>query len=101
MFFLGLHRYLIDYVDSNVFQFLFIDQPSIPYYVGNAEVNSNDEDKLKDAFRVINAFMDYVVNSKKKTSKSFLLNMLLKVIGKVKMDFLILRHVTSFWMVKR
>lgn len=64
-FFLGLHRYLIDYVDSNVFQFLFIDQPSIPYYVGNAEVNSNDEDKLKDAFRVINDFMDYVVNSKK------------------------------------
>ena len=27
-FFLGLHKYLIDYVDSGVFQFLFIDQPS-------------------------------------------------------------------------
>lgn len=64
-FFLGLHKYLIDYVDSGVFQFLFIDQPSIPYYVGNAEVNSNDEVKLKDAFRVVNDFMDYVVNVKK------------------------------------
>ena len=65
-FFLGFHKYLIDNVDSGVFQFLFIDQPSIPYYVGNVEVNSNDEEKLKDAFRVINEFMDYVVNVKKK-----------------------------------
>lgn len=65
-FFLGFHKYLIDHVNSGVFQFLFIDQPSIPYYVGNAEVNSNDEVKLKDAFRVINDFMDYVVKCKKK-----------------------------------
>lgn len=65
-FFLGFHKYLIDHIDSGVFQFLFIDQPSIPYYVGNAEVNSNDEEKLKDAFRVINDFMEYVVNVKKK-----------------------------------
>ena len=48
--------------NKNDFQFLFIDQPSIPYYVGNAEVNSNDEDKLKDAFRVINDFMEYLAD---------------------------------------
>lgn len=64
-FFLGFHKYLIDHVTSPIFQFLFIDQPSIPYYVGNEEVNSNDEKKLKDAFRAINDFMDYVVWHKK------------------------------------
>jgi hypothetical protein len=63
-FFLGLHKYYADYDTSKVAQFLFIDQPSIPYYVGADEIKTTDKDKLADAFKAINCFEDYLVKEK-------------------------------------
>ena len=60
-FFMGLHRYLVNQPSENVGQFLFIDQPSIPYYNGENNVKTTDEAKLKDAFSAINDFMKYVI----------------------------------------
>lgn len=65
-FFLGLHKYYADYDTSKIAQFLFIDQPSIPYYVGADEIKTTDKDKLADAFKAINSFEDYLVKEKDK-----------------------------------
>lgn len=64
-FFLGLHRYLAEMPSDHIAQFLFIDQPSIPYYSGVETVKTTDEAKLKDAFAAINRFMTFVVGEKK------------------------------------
>lgn len=64
-FFLGLHRYFFENTPSQIGQFLFIDQPSIPYYAGSENVKTTDKDKLLDAFKTINAFMHYVIKDKK------------------------------------
>lgn len=50
-------------------QFLFIDQPSIPYYAGSENVKTTDKEKLLDAFAGINRFMKYVTEEKKSSSK--------------------------------
>lgn len=65
-FFLGLHNMLVEDQNDNVVNFLFIDQPSVPYYGGHSMSNTNnisidDEKKLKDAFKLINKFMEEVV----------------------------------------
>lgn len=65
-FFLGLHKYYADYDTSKIAQFLFIDQPSIPYYVGADEIKTTDKEKLADAFKTINSFEDYLVKEKGK-----------------------------------
>lgn len=65
-FFLGLHKYYADYDTSKIAQFLFVDQPSIPYYVGAGEIKTTDKDKLSDAFRSINAFLEYMVNERRR-----------------------------------
>lgn len=64
-FFLGLHRYFFENAPSQIGQFLFIDQPSIPYYAGSENVKTTDKDKLLDAFKTINNFMHYVIKNKK------------------------------------
>lgn len=64
-FFLGLHTYMVDNDNPYIGRFLFIDQPSIPYYTGKNDVQSNDETKLKDAFKAINDFMIKIVEDKK------------------------------------
>lgn len=67
-FYLGMHQYLSSQEHSIVPNFLFIDQPSIPYYgnnrsrearaAGDLKVHvKDDEGKLKEAFRLINSFM--------------------------------------------
>lgn len=56
-FFLGLHRFLTNNPSQYVGQFLFIDQPSIPYYESSENTKSTDKLKLMDAFKVINTFM--------------------------------------------
>ena len=72
-FYLGLHQYLSSQVNSIVPNFLFIDQPSIPYYGnkrshiqqtdGDLKIHvKDDESKLKEAFRLINSFMRQNVN---------------------------------------
>jgi len=63
-FFLGLHRYFLDNISSQVGQFLFIDQPSIPYYAGSDDVKTTDKDKLLDAFKSIDLFMHHVIKEK-------------------------------------
>ena len=66
-FFLGLHQYLNSLERSYVPSFLFIDQPSIPYYGNNGRqrqeagdltlTKTDDRSRLKEAFRLINSFM--------------------------------------------
>ena len=55
-FFLGLHNFLLDNPCEQVGNFLFIDQPSVPYYENSDNDKSNDKTKLLDVFRVINEF---------------------------------------------
>ena len=63
---MGLHRYFFEKIKNcHVAQFLFIDQPSIPYYAGSEMVKTTDKEKLMDAFQSINNFMKYVVEEKK------------------------------------
>ena len=65
-FFLGIHRYFFENLTvRHIGQFLFIDQPSIPYYAGSENVKTTDKNKLLDAFKCINDFMKYVVEEKK------------------------------------
>ncbi|MCJ0830538.1 DUF3732 domain-containing protein [Acinetobacter sp. NIPH1876] len=59
-FFLGLHKHILSREDRFVLNFLFIDQPSIPYYYGGRESN-DDKNKLIDAFKLLNTFMDEVL----------------------------------------
>lgn len=68
-FFLGLHDFLLQQNNAFVPNFLFIDQPSIPYYADKTKHNENiqndDEKKLRDAFCLMNRFMDTIVGLKK------------------------------------
>lgn len=64
-FFLGIHRYLAQHPNQHIGQFLFIDQPSIPYYSGGKEVKTTDEAKLKDAFASINTFMENAIREQR------------------------------------
>lgn len=68
-FFLGLHDFLLQQNNAFVPNFLFIDQPSIPYYADKTKYNENiqndDEKKLRDAFCLMNRFMDTIVGLKK------------------------------------
>lgn len=67
-FFLGLHQYLNGLKNTFVPSFLFIDQPSIPYYGNNGRhrqeagdltlVKTDDRSRLEEAFRLINSFME-------------------------------------------
>lgn len=59
-FFLGLHDMLMSDSENHVLNFLFIDQPSIPYYGDlqeNDDVSNEDKTKLKSAFSLIDYFM--------------------------------------------
>ena len=58
-FFLGLHEHCISIGHKYVPQFLFIDQPSIPF-----NDTKDDRKKLLDAFRLLNSFVDYIINQK-------------------------------------
>lgn len=75
-FYLGLHQYLSGMDKSIVPSFMFIDQPSIPYYGNNRRreiqepgdltiPNKDDESKLKEAFRLINSFMNQNVSEER------------------------------------
>lgn len=68
-FYLGLHEHMITVGQEHVPAFLFIDQPSIPYYSGG---NNNDESKLLDAFSLINSFIDHITTIKKNSFQVFM-----------------------------
>ena len=55
--FLGLHRHFHSLPENFSIPFLFIDQPSIPYYAGSENVNNDDKEKLSDAFRLLDNFI--------------------------------------------
>ena len=56
-FFLGMHNFLLDNPCDQIANFLFIDQPSVPYYENTDDSKSNDRAKLMDVFRVIDEFV--------------------------------------------
>lgn len=64
-FYLGLHDFLLQQNNSFVPNFLFIDQPSIPYYAdkdkNKGNILNDDEKKLQEAFYLLNHFMDTIV----------------------------------------
>lgn len=62
-FFLGLHRSIIAHQSKQVGSFLFIDQPSIPYYADKNTLDSDDKKQLTKAFRLLNDFMKEVVGN--------------------------------------
>lgn len=70
--FLGLHEHMINIAQKHVPQFLFIDQPSIPYYAGDKKKGNDDEEKLVDAFRLLNSFVDYIIKTKKESFQIFM-----------------------------
>jgi hypothetical protein len=64
-FYLGLHEHMISVGQEYVPQFLFIDQPSKPYYSGDDINGNNDKAKLNDAFSLLNDFVEYILTVKK------------------------------------
>lgn len=72
-FYLGLHEHMIEENPEHVPQFLFIDQPSIPYFTGRDENKGNDDDeKLIDAFSLLNSFIEYIVFENKNQFQIFM-----------------------------
>ncbi len=72
-FYLGLHEHMITVGQEHVPQFLFIDQPSIPYYSGNdASIGNDDKSKLLDAFSLLNSFIDFITIVKKDSFQIFM-----------------------------
>lgn len=71
--YLGLHEHIITVNPEHVPQFLFIDQPSIPYYAGSSDLQGNDDrSKLVDAFTLLNSFIDFIVREKKNHFQIFM-----------------------------
>jgi DNA-binding FrmR family transcriptional regulator len=66
-FYLGLHEHMITVGQEHVPQFLFIDQPSKPYYSDDDKNGNSDKSKLLDAFSLLNDFISYI-NKEKKSS---------------------------------
>ncbi|MDQ0477474.1 DUF3732 domain-containing protein [Chryseobacterium sp. MDT2-18] len=60
--YLGLHEHVLNIEQDHIPEFLFIDQPSTPYYEGK----NDDKTKLIDAFKLLNSFVDYIKVEKKK-----------------------------------
>ncbi|SFB27819.1 DUF3732 domain-containing protein [Algoriphagus aquimarinus] len=60
--YLGLHEHVLNIEQDHIPEFLFIDQPSTPYYEGK----NDDKAKLLDAFKLLNSFVGYINDEKKK-----------------------------------
>ena len=60
--YLGLHEHVLNIEQDHIPEFLFIDQPSTPYYEGK----NDDKTKLIDAFTLLNSFVDYIRMQKNK-----------------------------------
>lgn len=66
--YLGLHEHVLNIGENQIPKFLFIDQPSTPYYEGN----NDDKTKLIDAFTLLNSFVDYITVEKKNDFQIFM-----------------------------
>ncbi|RZK12157.1 MAG: DUF3732 domain-containing protein [Flavobacterium sp.] len=71
-FYLGLHEHMISVEQPHVPQFLFIDQPSIPYYADSDNIKNADKTKLLDAFSLINSFVKHIVEEKNNSFQVFM-----------------------------
>nr|WP_315203582.1 DUF3732 domain-containing protein [uncultured Flavobacterium sp.] len=60
--YLGLHEHVLNIEQDHIPEFLFIDQPSTPYYEGK----NDDKAKLVDAFKLLNSFVNYIRVKKNK-----------------------------------
>lgn len=60
-FFLGLHKSILKNKAQQVGSFLFIDQPSIPYYADKGTLDNDDRKQLTKAFCLLNDFMKEIV----------------------------------------
>jgi hypothetical protein len=72
--YLGLHEHIITLQQENVPPFLFIDQPSIPFYgeKSDTSIRNDDKTKLIDAFSLINSFINYIVEQKQSHFQIFM-----------------------------
>lgn len=59
--FLGLHKSIMSNKSQQVGSFLFIDQPSIPYYADKGTLDNDDKKQLTKAFCLLNDFMKEIV----------------------------------------
>lgn len=64
-FFLGLHRSIMAHQSEQVGSFLFIDQPSIPYYADKNALENDDKKQLIKAFGLLNDFMKDIIDGEK------------------------------------
>lgn len=71
-FYLGLHEHMIKLEQVHVPQFLFIDQPSIPYYTSDDDKGNDDRTKLVDAFTLLNSFVEYITIEKNNNFQIFM-----------------------------
>lgn len=60
-FFLGLHKSILNNKSQQVGSFLFIDQPSIPYYADKTILDNDDKKQLTKAFCLLNDFMKEII----------------------------------------
>mgnify|MGYP002073879141 FL=1 len=60
-FFLGLHKSILKNKSQQVGSFLFIDQPSIPYYADKDTLDNDDKKQLTKAFCLLNDFMKEII----------------------------------------
>lgn len=66
--YLGLHEHVLNIGENQIPKFLFIDQPSTPYYEGK----NDDKAKLIDAFTLLNSFIEYITVGKKNDFQIFM-----------------------------
>ena len=57
-FFLGLHELLLKNASKQVLSFLFVDQPSIPYYADKQVLDNDDKILLSKAFSMLDFFIE-------------------------------------------
>lgn len=62
-FFLGLHELLLKNKSLQVPAFLFVDQPSIPYYGDKQTLSNNDKEQLMKAFKMLDYFIERMTHS--------------------------------------
>lgn len=60
-FFLGLHKSILKNKAQQVGSFIFIDQPSIPYYADKGTLDNDDKKQLTKAFCLLNDFMKEII----------------------------------------
>ena len=72
-FFLGLHESIMYHKSKQVGSFLFIDQPSMPYYADKSMLNNDDKKQLMKAFRLLNEFMEEIIGNQNRSFQMILI----------------------------